>query len=66
MNGVRYQSTKTSERKQIRKMIANERFYERNYILFELGFIFFVIPLLVLSFVSVPLLYFYIIIKEFL
>lgn len=66
LNGVRYQTQNRNERRQIRKMIASERFYERNFALFEFGFIFFVIPMLVLSFVSVPFLYFYILTKEFL
>ena len=56
MNGVKYRIRRTNERKSLRNMKFNERVYKNNFFFFEFGFIFVIIPLLVISFVSVPFL----------
>ena len=54
-----------NQRRQLRQIKIIERQTRNNFILFELGFIFIIITLLVIAFVMGPILYYYAITQEF-
>lgn len=64
MNGTKIENPRAQRRK-LRSIIASERRVKNNFYFFELGFIFGIIPLLVVSFVIGPVLYYFAIEREF-
>ena len=65
MNGNKTEINSRLQRRQLRAMRLNERRIKNNFIIFELGFIFVIIPLLVLSFVLGPILFFFAVAQQF-
>ncbi|MHA1124036.1 MAG: hypothetical protein ACTSO7_04695 [Candidatus Heimdallarchaeota archaeon] len=57
--------TKKSFKRQIRISKRHERFYKNNFILFEIGYIFLAVPMLVIALSSVPILMFYTFVQKF-
>lgn len=61
--------TKKQKRKKMkvetRKLVAREKFYQRNFYLFEISYIILVIPILVLAFLSIPILLCVVLTKNF-
>lgn len=64
MNGTKIENPRIQRRK-LRSIMASERREKSNFYFFELGFIFGIIPLLVVSFVIGPVLYYFTIEREF-
>jgi hypothetical protein len=52
-------------RRKLRASKRHEKFYKNNFIIFEIGYILLAIPMLVITFSSVPLLMFYTLSQEF-
>jgi len=57
--------TKRSFGRQLRVSKRHERFYKSNFILFEIGYVFLAIPMLVIALSSVPILMFYTFAQKF-
>jgi hypothetical protein len=56
---------KQGDRRITSKLKAQERFYKWNFYLFEISYILFALPVLVISLVSIPVLYYVILTKGF-
>ncbi len=67
MNSMRAALFRKDKKKKItiRKLIAKEKFYEKNFYIFEIGFIIIAIPVLVLALLSIPVLIYFTLAKNF-
>ena len=67
MNSMRAARFRKKRKKKttIRRLIARERFYERNFYLFEISYIIIAIPVLVLALLSIPVLLYFVIVQNF-
>ncbi len=66
MNGTKVNvQTQRNQRRQLRSIRSIERQTRNNFFFFELGFIFIIVPLLIVAFVMGPTLYYFAITQEF-
>ncbi len=67
MNSMRAARFRKDKKKKtnIRKLFAQEKFYEKNFYFFEIGFIIIAIPVLVLALLSIPVLIYFTLVKYF-